>query len=123
MFTIQFFCLFFKKYRFPILIKIWLILSKHFLNHVLLKTDRKSTRLNSSHVSISLSLTLSLHDALPIYSYLSFQLEIHVETMKFLISFLNQTQLISDYVYDTVFLLVFQKVPLPYPHQNLAHSQ
>src|SRR5699024_12247640 len=38
MFTIQFFCLFFKKYRFPILIKIWLILSKHFLNHVLLKT-------------------------------------------------------------------------------------
>src|SRR5699024_8573102 len=58
-----------------------------------------------------------------VYSYLSFQLEIHVETMRFLISFLNQTQLISDYVYDTVFLLVFQKVPLPYPHQNLAHSQ
>src|SRR5699024_8256848 len=38
MFTIQFFCLFFKKYRFPILIKIWLILSTHFLYHVLLKT-------------------------------------------------------------------------------------
>src|SRR5699024_11355926 len=43
--------------------------------------------------------------------------------MRFLISFLNQTQLISDYVYDTVFLLVFQKVPLPYPHQNPAHSR
>src|SRR5437868_5016433 len=29
--------------------------------------DRKSTRLNSSHASISSSHTLSLHDALPIY--------------------------------------------------------
>src|SRR5207249_2885410 len=28
--------------------------------------DRKSTRLNSSHVSISYTLPLSLHDALPI---------------------------------------------------------
>src|SRR5699024_1846969 len=28
--------------------------------------DRKSTRLNSSHVSISYTYTLSLHDALPI---------------------------------------------------------
>src|SRR5699024_3042215 len=30
--------------------------------------DRKSTRLNSSHVSISYNSTLSLHDALPIFN-------------------------------------------------------
>src|ERR1035441_2684935 len=31
-------------------------------------TDRKSTRLNSSHLGISYIYTLSLHDALPIYA-------------------------------------------------------
>src|SRR5699024_7889302 len=33
-------------------------------------SDRKSTRLNSSHVSISYLVLLSLHDALPIFLFL-----------------------------------------------------